>query len=199
MQSSAVFDKMSFQIKMQNFPKSMKVIFFSRAAPTTCKITEDKTREHLVVDLPAQRGRRERKKRMIWWSKRWLSSNWWYTLSRCQKKGLLFLRLIELQKSSINNKPIYIVPSLSFVAISQVAIFLLKITFIFFFFSEQVILIKAYIWFKGGSNVIIFITLTFQKKIPVEAFSLGPMSTVYSGVGDLVGSSVQTSPLRVLS
>ena len=115
------------------------------------------------------------------------------------KKGPYFLQLIELQKSSINKKPIYIVPSLGFVGISQVAIFSLKVTFHFFFFSEQMVLIKAYIWFKGRSSVIIFITLTFQKKIPVEGFSLDPMSTVYSGVGDLVGSSVQTSPLRVLS
>lgn len=73
---------------------------------------------------------------------------------------------MELQKSNININ--YLVSSLSFVRISQVAIFSLKVTFrsIFVCFSEQVVLITMHIWLKGRSDVIIFITLTFQKKVP---------------------------------
>lgn len=59
------------------------------------------------------------------------------------------------------------------------------------------ILIKTYIWFKDKSNVIIFITLAFRKKILVEAFSLDPTSAAYNGVEGLVGSSVQTCPFRL--
>lgn len=65
---------------------------------------------------------------------------------------------------------------------------------LFVCFSEQVVLIMMNIWLEGRSDVIIFITLTFQKKVLIKAFSPKHTSTVYGRAVDLVGSSVQTSP-----
>lgn len=134
MQSSAVFYKTSFQIKM-NFPKSVKVIFFFFHELFQPHAKSPKTKPGSIWwwYLPAQRGRRERKKNDLM-IKETAFVKLMIHAKPLPKKAPSFLQLIELQKSSINNRPIYIVPSLSFVGISQVAIFLLKITFIFFFF-----------------------------------------------------------------
>lgn len=76
-----------------------------------------------------------------------------------------------------------IVLSLHFVGKSQVAIFSLEVTiFSLYSKSERMVLIKTHILLKGRSNAIIFITVTFQKKVPIKASSPHSTSTTYNDI-----------------
>ena len=108
------------------------------------------------------------------------------------------LVIMELQKSNININYLSSIitrfcrnkSSCCFFAESSISFYLC----LFVCFSEQVVLIMMNIWLEGRSDVIIFITLTFQKKGPIKAFSPKHTSTVYSRADDLVGCSVQKRP-----
>lgn len=73
--------------------------------------------------------------------------------------------------------------------------FSLKVSFISFLgfsISEHMVLIKTCILLRGRSNVIIFITSTFEKKIPDKSSPPTPLQLfIYIEVKELADSSIK--------